>query len=406
MPDVQITKTSPADILKSLSPEVYERAYKRGHSLSVELETMDPSSDHPDSKMDAFERLLKEAGIRTKSLVEYGVSADEISAFDKSPQAKTLLPELLARYWRRAVTGKPYNTRALYQSNDSALNTLSNPYFDDLTARADRQIAPQIPIAQVVAATTLIDRDTYRSYYLTDNAAEQRMVRVGAGAEIPGAKLVAGERTIQLHKYGRKLELTYEQMRHMKIDIVALHIARMAVQTEIDKLAAIIDIAVNGDGNANTAATSYNLTALDGAAVSGTLTTKGWLAFKMKFANPYQIDTALSQEDIALQMQLLNVGSANVPLVSINALSNFGGFRPINPQLRDNVGLGWTSDAPASKVVGIDSRFAIQQLIEVGTTLKEVARIITNQTEVMTMTEVQGFNVLDQNATKILVVNA
>ena len=53
-----------------------------------------------------------------------------------------------------------------------------------------------------------------------------------------------------------------------------------------------------------------------------------------------------------------------------------------------------------------DRRFAMEQLVEIGGAIDEMERFITNQTQVMTMTEVQGFAIMDGNATLILDVNA
>jgi hypothetical protein len=50
-------------------------------------------------------------------------------------------------------------------------------------------------------------------------------------------------------------------------------------------------------------------------------------------------------------------------LVQVAAPSGMGWFRAINPGLADNVGLGWTSDAPSLKVVGVDTRFALERVV-------------------------------------------
>lgn len=392
------------ELLVRMGPNLYREAYNRGMSLSAFLETEDPSEGYNDG-LDAFSRLLKLAKIRTRSFPEMGIYASPFSAFEESDNTRSLVPELLARMWRRAATGRDVMTRTLYTSNDSVVGNLAHAYTDAAGARV-KQIAPAIPLAQLVATTTSIDTDSYRAYYLTDVVAESRKVRVSEGSEVPTAKLTGGEHTIQLLKYGRTLEATYESLRRSPIDRLALHIARLSVQNEADKVAAAITILVNGDGNANTAATNYNLTALDTGTTANNMTLKAWLSFKMKFANPYMVDVALAQEVDALTLMLLNTGSANVPLVQVQAAAGYGGFTQINPGLRDNVALGWTSDAPANKVVGIDTRFALERVIEIGANIEEVTRWATRQTQALTMTEVEGFAVFDANATKTLALNA
>lgn len=397
-------KPNPGDLLRGVGLEMYRDAYKRGMSLSAFLEKQDPSTEYRDGT-DAFQRLLRVADIRTDSLEHYGVQASEYQEFHRNENTRALLPEWLLRTWREVQTGRPFSTRSLYTSADGAAGSWERPYAEAQSPRWDKMVAPAIPVSELVALTTPIDSDSYRSYYLQDDPTQTSMTRVSEGAEVPLVKLVGGEHTIDLLKYGRGLEATYEQLRRTRIDKLALHVRRMAVQAEVDKVAAILDVMVNGDGN-NNAPTTHNLTTLDTTAQAGTLTLKGWLAFKMKFANPYQISSALAQEAVALQMFLLNVGSANTPLVQVQQASGLGSFTQINPGLRDAVALGWTADAPSLKIVGFDKRFAIERVVDLSATITEVEQFITRQTQVLVVTEAEGYAVIDKNAINILDVNA
>ncbi len=398
---VEITRTRPTELMRQVNLSYVSKAYDEGRSLSVQLEIDDPSTDYESEKTDAFQRLMRVAGIRTKSAPEWGMSADECFAFDKNDCTRMLMFEHFRRQYRAAATGKSANTRALYTSADNSLGSWNNPYFDNPTARWDKQLAPAIPISSLVAMSTPIDRDTYRAFYLQDNTANQRMVRVSQAADIPKAKLVGGDREIPLYKYGRALEMTYEQMRRMRIDTVSFHIQRMAVQAQVDKLATLLDVAINGDGNANTAATSYALTTLGNSSSANAPTLADLLTFKAKFLNPYLLDTIIAQEGPAIKLQLLNSGSANIPLILLPA-GQVGSLRSINPQIASGQQYGITADAPSGKWVGFDSRMAIEQVTEIGATISEMQRFILNQTEVLTMTETEGYAVIDQNATKIL----
>lgn len=392
------------DLLQRMGPTLYREAYSRGMGLSAYLETIDPSEGYNDG-LDAFGRLLLTAGIRVNSIPEIGVYADKMDAFDANENTRALVHEWMVRQWRSAQTGVQFNTRSLLTSYEDATGTIMKPYVNAARARF-KQLAPAIPLSELIAFTTSIDQDSYRAFYLTDSAADQRMVRVNEGAEIPRSKLVGGDHDIKLHKYGRGIEATYEALRRQPIDRMALQIARMAIQVETDKVATIIDVMVNGDGNSGTAATNYNLTTLDSGASAGTLTLKGWLAYKMKFAAPYMLSALLVQEAVALQLSLLSTGSANIPLVSIAGSSNFGSLKPINPGLADGVMFGWTSDAPTLKIVGFDQRFAIERVVEIGANITEVEKFASRQTQALLMTEVEGYATFNQDAVKTLNVNA
>ncbi|GIW06366.1 MAG: hypothetical protein KatS3mg060_1171 [Dehalococcoidia bacterium] len=383
---------------------LYREAYSRGMNLSAFLEAEDPSDQYRDG-LDGFQRLLKCANIIPTSDPGAGYFADRFEAFDRDDRTRALVPEFMARIWRAVKHRRP-ETRAVLTSDLEALGSVARPYVDAATPRYT-QIQPAIPLAELVAITTPIDTDAYRAFYMTEPAAsEKRLVRVSEAAEIPRVTLRGGDHTIRLHKYGRALEVSYEQLRRQRIDKVAWWVMRMAVQAESDKVATALDTLINGDGNAGTAATSFNLTALDAGASAGTLTVRGWLAFKMKFRNPYAVVAAFADETTALQMRLLNLGSANVPLVTVQAQSGFGGFLPINDSLSDMVRLGVTDDVPALTIVGVDTRFALERVVEIGADITEVERWATRQTQTLVMSEVEGYAVLDAAATKILNVNA
>jgi hypothetical protein len=400
------TKAGPNDLLPQVGPAMYRRAYEKGMGLSAYLELFEDPSEGYNDGLDAYGRLLKAAKVRTRGIPELGLPASTYGDFNKNDNTRALIPEWIVRLTREVQNGRPYSTRGVYQSGDGAVGSWERPYSEAANARWSSQVAPAIPLAEVIAITTPIDNDTYRAYYLTSDSSASSMTRVGEGAEVPRVKLVGGERAIDLYKFGRSLEATYEQLRRQRVDKIAMHIQRLAVQAEIDKLAKVIDVMVNGDGNSGTSATNYDLTTLDTAATAGNLTLKAWLAFKMKFANPYMATTALVNEGIALQMVMLNAGSANVPLVTIGGMSGFGSFTQINNGLADGVRLGWTSDAPSLKILAFDNRFAVERVTEVGADITEIERFTTRQTQVLTMTEIEGYAVIDAGAAKTLDVNA
>jgi hypothetical protein len=391
--------------LKDYGANVYRAAYENGTSLSVHLEEIDPSTQYPNSRLDAFERLMAEAGIRTHSNLTAGYYASTYEQFAKHPEARALLPEWWAREWRKAQTGNSPNTRAVWDYGDSAAGSSLRPYVEEAMGQWNQRIAPAIPLAELVAMTVPIERPDYRAHYLTYAAADLRMGRVEPGTDIPLAKLTSGDRTIQAHKYGRALRATYEQLRFQRLDEIAMAIQMMAIQAEVDKVAAAINVLISGDGNDGTSATSYNLTTLDTDATAGTLTLAGWLSFLFQFQNPYMATTALIRDNIAIQMLLLNMGNANIPMLMMLNQPGMTSFTNIN-QTADNIRLGRTSEAPANKVVAFDRRLALKRLTVIGADIQEVERFILNQTEVMTMTEMEAFAIIDANATKILDVNA
>jgi len=396
-------KLTPTEIHSRLSKpdgaiEVHRQAIEAGVPLSVFLETLDPSEKG--SRTDAFQRQLRQAGIRTRSNPEAGYWSSEASMFFDTTAGRALYPEFFAREWRKVSFASP-KERAILLSSDSVLGTFERPYNDVGGPRWNNQFEPAIPLSEVVAMTSPIRGEDYRSLYMTYDANQLRLFRVGESAEIPMANLESSERSIRLRKYGRGLRATYEQMRRVRVDKLAWWIRWMAVQSEVDKLEAALTVLVSGDGNAGTAATEYNLLTLDPLAIAGELSMVGWLKFRMLFAPPYVMTTSLSQIDEAVQMVLLNMGTANIPLQGQNLGGIGNSLTPIN-STADGVRYGWLEGAPNNKYVGFDRRAALEQVVEIGSEITETERFITNQTQVIVMTENNAFAILDPAATKVL----
>lgn len=405
-------KPRAAELLRQMpGNNLYDEAKRRGMTLTAFAEREDPS-DPEERRMglDAFSRMVMASGLVTRGDPDGGFCADSLDAFTQpspdgqfSAQHRTaLFAEWAARQWRIGQ-GQGQRATAQFLSTDFVAGTPQRPYADSPTMRM-QQVQPAIPLSEVVAITTPIKGDTYRPLRLVEpSAADLRKYRVAETAELPRTKIASSNDVIRLRKFGRAIEASYEVLRRAPIDHIAILIQKIGVQSQIDQVAAAIDVMMNGDGNANTAATNYNLTTLDSAASAGTMTAKGYAAFKLKFQNPYVMSTALVREDVGLQLLMLSLGNANILL----QVAGFAGqFEPINTNLRDGVRLGVTSDAPSLKILGFDSRFAIERVVETGSNINEAERWILRQVEVLTMSENEGYAVWDANATKTLNVNA
>ncbi len=408
MPEITITRQSPADTARSFGARHFAEAYRQGLTPSQLLERMDPTSDRAenDRGLDAFERALAETGLLMNPVPALGLRASTWDEATATAERRAFMVEWAARVWRNTAR-LDGGERAVLLSGDVALNTIANAYDDDLTPRSKR-LVPPIPLDAIVARRQAIDGDAYRSLYITDdlNTDAYRMKRVTEGAEIPTTTLVTGEHTLRIHKFGRALRSTYEQLRRQRLDRIAFILQRMALQAEVDKAVDALNAIVSGDGNANTAATVLALTALDTAASAGTLTLKGWLVFKNRFTNAYMADTLLAQEASMMQLALLPVNTVNGTPMAMLPPGAFGGVRPISDQFGGVIRYGITSDAPALKLVAFDSTQAVEMVEEIGGDVSEVERFISNQTQLFTLTEVVGFGILDPNASKVLNINS
>lgn len=403
MAQVEIKAISPQELHERLNDPtsavaIYKDARDRKVSFARLLEALNPS-ERGDT-LDAFERQLRAAGIVTRSNPALNIWASEARMFTDTVAGRALYPEFFARQYRKVAYAPRVEQRAIVLSSDSVVGSWDQPYADAAMTRWEDRVAAAIPLSELVAVTTPITGSDYRAAYIQYDATQVRKYRVGESADIPLGKLTEAEHAIRLHKYARGIQLSYEAMRRLRVDRLAWWIQFAALQDEIDKVSAAIAVLINGDGNSN-AATNHALNTLDAAAVSGTLTLKGWFAFGMLFTQPYMQTHALMRSDAALQLMLLNTGSGNVPLAGANLGGRGMNLTPINVTA-DNIRYGWTTDVAANVILGYDRRFGLEMVTEVGSDITETERYITNQTNVMVMSEVMGFAVLDGSAARTL----
>lgn len=401
MADIKPGAIGTRELLEQFSFRIYEEAKAKRRSVSQHLERLSPTDNQDRSGLDAFGRLMMEADLVSRSYPEEGIYANTFEDFvtNRGKNVRALFPEWAWRQWR-AAQRRPRNQRAL-TSVDFPVNTAMRPYVDNLQIESD-DFQPAVPVAEVVAASRGIDGNAFRALYLEEPAAaKKRFVRIGEMAEIPKVTIRVGQHIIDMYKYGRGIEFSYELLRRESLDRVAMIIQLTSVQNEIDKLATIIDVMVNGDGNSGTTPTSYNLTTLDPSTSANVPTYAAYLAFKNKWVNPYSISTILATEAAGTKLQLLNSGSANLPIATL-PVSLVGAIVPINQRLSDAVRLGLTEDAPANKWLGFDRRTAIERVFEIGADLTETERWVSNQTEAIFFSEVEGYRVINHNAVKIV----
>jgi hypothetical protein len=381
-----------------MGPNVYRAAAKAGCNLSVYLEAQDPSVDYND-RMDAYERLLDAGNLRTTSNPAAGIFCDAMEAFERSAQHRSLLPEFICRTWRSVKYNGSASTRALYTAGEDIVGGGLRPYADSATAGITSPIAPPFPLSDIVAMTTPITGSAYRKVYLDTTATGTRRRRVVEGDDIPLGKLTTADHTINLYKYAGGIKGTYEALRRSPIDKVRLWLSQEAVRNEMDKTSEAINVLVSGDGNASTAADAWLAkTDFDSTATGKTMTLKAYWRFKQKFAPVFMMTHIVGAEADIAKLALLNIGSSTVPVYFFNTT--------VNPTTRlmlaDGVVAGITTDVPADKLVGIDARQALERVTEIGSNIEEIERWAQSQVQILTISEVEGFAVLTQGATKTL----
>ena len=180
-----LQRPNPYDVYKDVAQRMKDAGFTQKPTMSRVLEELSPTPPSDKSGLDAFERLLKERGLITKTDLSAGYYASELGNFMRSTADKVLLMELGMRQWRKAATlGLEQRKDAIAQyratllSEDSIIGSWERPWFDAQTPRYSQQVVAPIPLSELVAMTTPIDTDAYRSVYLTYSAANVRQYRM------------------------------------------------------------------------------------------------------------------------------------------------------------------------------------------------------------------------------------
>lgn len=356
---------------------IYKAAYSKGKNLSQHLETLDPSDQYKGDdawlgEMDAYERQLFAHGIKAKSNPKTGEYADEVEQFFVgTSNSEVLFPEAINRSARQIMT------------------------------------APDI-LNELVAIRTPITGNAYKTFYVDLAPAAKQQRRAVETAEIPTTTISGHEQSVTLKKKGRAIDMSYEYIRRVRIDMLSLLLEGILQQNGLDLANEAVGVLLNGDGNANTSATNYNLTTLGGAVDNG-IDWQSWLKFRLKFY-PYRGTTAIVDED-----QLLKVLSIQPPVIDpLTLMAAMNGGTPVGggANLAQNVFSGpmryvyMPSDSLANKVLVIDPRYALEQVTEIGADIVETDRMIKSQFETIVLSQVTGFATIFPDLVKTLTTNA
>lgn len=327
---------------------MYAEAAQRGLDLTGYLESFDPSPQN--AELDAFERQLALAGIRVN-----GDDADIVDRFFATQESAVLFPEFVSR---SVQTG-----------------------FEDFSK-----------LRNILAARVKIDDNTYKSIYMDDSVYEEgskSLAVVGEGASLPEIELKTAEHAVQIKKYGRYLQATYEAIRRKRANVISIFLRSIGAQIQRDKFVDAVSVLINGDGNGN-AAQEISVVS------SGTLTYSDLVTFALSFA-PYQMNVMVCGKTAA--SKILNVEEISEPAVS-------GGFQTNGESVRlFGADLLVDESVPANHIIGLDRRFAIQEVYETGV-LTESERLIRRQIEGTAISEVAGFAKVIARACKVLDIGA
>jgi hypothetical protein len=327
----------------NITRESYLEAQARGLSLTELLETDEYDPSPAEAPLDAFERQLAAKGIRVN-----GKATDTVELFYRS--APTLMPEFVMREIRKGMAMRP-----LYN--------------------------------QLTASQTMLSANRYSPLYLGITPADTRLSLrpIGEGAEIPQIAVTEQKNSITVPDYGLALKVSYKTLRHRTMAQFKVLLWYIGFRLQSDKVALLADVIINGDGNSNAAA-------VVNTDVSGTIDYDDLVKFWAEFS-PFEMNTLICHK--SKMRQILTLTEFKDPQAGFRFQSTGELVSPLGSRLVR------CDEIPADLVLGLDSRFAVEEVVS-QPLMVEFDKIIEQKFEEAVISESIAFAKVVKEASLIL----
>ena len=327
----------------NITRDTYLEAQAKGLSLTELLESDDFDPSPLGAPLDAFERQLAVHGIRVN-----GRTPDTVESFYRA--AASLLPEFVMREVRKGMAMRPvYN--------------------------------------QLTAAQTVIGSNRYSPLYIniTSNDTRLSLRPIGEGAEIPQFVVNEQQKTVTVPEYGIALKVSYRTLRHRTLAQFKVLLWYLGFHLQTDKVALLADVIQNGDGNSNAAA-------IINTDVAGTLDYDDLVKFWAEFS-PFEMNTILCHKN--KMRQILTLSEFKDPLAGFKFHSTGELVSPLGAKLVR------CDEIPSDLLVGMDSRFAVEEVVSQPLVV-EYDRIIEQKFEEAVISESVAYAKVINEASRVL----
>jgi hypothetical protein len=369
--------------------DLYKASIDAGMTFWQYLEMVQPSK--PTDNLTAFERQLQLNGVIVKSRPDLGLYSSPGEYFFQSdrPGSAILFPVLLQK---------------------TALWTKLKAFVD-----INRIVATTRTISGTTAYTALSIDDTAISNSNGQGTASAhgRRFRVDQRGNFPAVNIGWSEKTNAVTKHGVQLNWTYEFVRRASIELMQTVVARIMIQDQLELFNEAVSVIINGDGTANPACTvkTFKQTAAGatsnqivepGITAAGTLSYAGWLKF-IGNSRPYTYDAVFGNLDTLVKFVTMSRPTMDPAEIITNLLeAKNQGTAKLDTPLFPNVTLFLADGMPADNLLAVDTSFALERVIELGSDLKEVERVIQNQTEAMVISISDNVSKIFNEAAQVL----
>ena len=312
-----------------------------GTSFAKTLEELDPSEHYRGTALEGLDAFQRQ--LKRFDIHVKGADSDPVEKFFHTAESSVLFPEFVSRVVRQGLE--------------------------------EGGILPDI-----TATVTKFDGMDYRSIASVPTEEEKKLVQVAEGAAIPETSVRTQENLVKLRKRGRMLVASYEAIRFQRLDLFSVTLRQIGAYIGKMHLQDAIQVLMEGDGNENPA---------EEVSHGGELTYNALLEFWNRF-DPYTMNTLLVGGDTMLKL---------LPLTGLNFQGTGTLSTPLGAKLLR------TSAMPAGTIIGLDRRYALEQVIG-GEVTVEYDKLIDRQLERAAITSISGFAKLFTGASKVLKLGA
>jgi hypothetical protein len=337
----------PADLSNaarlSVTRDTYLEAQSRGLTLTELLESEEYDPSPLGAPLDAFERQLTLAGINVGRN-----TGDTVELFYRN--APALMPEFVVREIRRGMSLRP-------------------------------------EYEQLLASRTQIGSNRYSPLYVDVGPDDSKLSLrpVAEGAEIPQIVVTEQQNSITVGDYGVALKASYKVLRHRSLAQFKVLLWYIGYRLQLDKIAMLTDVLINGDGNDN-AAPVINTD------VSGSLDYDDLVKLWAEFS-PFELNTLLCHKEKI--RSILTLSEFKDPLAGFRFQATGKLVSPLGCKLVR------CDELPADLILGIDSRFAVEEIVN-QPLMVEFDKIIEQKFEEAVISESLAFAKVIEDATYVL----
>ena len=258
---------------------------------------------------------------------------------------------------------------------------------------------------ELVATSHSVDTNAYSPFSWVYDKADMQRNKVAPGEPIPASTLAESSGNIPMSKWGNRFVIPYEMLtggQGLRVNKLAQMVALDAATESNRQFVELLETLENGDG-VKDAGTVEGITTYDGTAGTfGFAAFLNWLDEAL--TEPFQISHVImlkeQQRELRTSLSALEGRQAFQQLSSVglapNAMSNMEG--------QGSVRYGRAPDGAitASRVIGIDARFAVEKVNRAGMTIRQQAENIANQTRDVVISDTYLWARLAQDAVKVL----